>query len=129
MNLSELRETYYEDTAKASDISRQLGFAAIALIWAFRESGDGIVRVSPDLAPAAILVVLGLSMDLLQYVVRSAIWGIYNRRKERREIDQNAELELHVALNWPALFFFWGKITCVIAAYAFLLNFLVGRVL
>ena len=36
MKIHELRSTYYEASGKVSDISRQLAFAGIAVIWVLR---------------------------------------------------------------------------------------------
>lgn len=82
MKLAGLRSAYRESSGKAGDISRQLGFAGIALIWHFRESSTGSVIVSREFLPAAILIVIGLGLDWLQYITGSAVWGIYHRLKE-----------------------------------------------
>ena len=54
----------------------------IALIWLFRESSTGSVIVSREFLPAAILIVIGLGLDWVQYITGSAVWGIYHRLKE-----------------------------------------------
>ena len=36
MKLSDYRETYYEFSGKASDVTRQLAFAGIAIVWIFK---------------------------------------------------------------------------------------------
>jgi len=128
MKLEDVRDTYYSLTGRASDIARQLSFAGIALIWAFRETSGGIERVPSELTPAGILVVLSLSFDLLHYVIGGAIWGIYNRRKERAGVEQAVDFEANPFLNWPSIGLYWAKILCVISAYWFFLTFLLERV-
>ncbi len=47
MKLSDYRETYYEFSGKLSDVSRQLSFAGIALIWLFKLDSTPVPKV-PD---------------------------------------------------------------------------------
>ena len=46
MNLKDAREHYYFHTGKVSDIVRQLGLGAIAIVWLFR-SGDTTAAAIP----------------------------------------------------------------------------------
>ncbi len=81
----------------------------IALIWLFRESSTGSVIVSSEFLPAAILIVIGLGLDLLQYVTGSAVWGAYHRLQERAGTTEEAEFEVPLMLNWPALWVLLGQ--------------------
>lgn len=76
------------------------------------------------LLPAGLLIVIALSFDLLQYVVGALIWGSFNRKKEREGCPQDAEFTAPPRLNWPALFFFWGKVVLMAAAYVQLARFI-----
>lgn len=120
MKLEHVRSAYQDYTEKASEIVRQLGFAGIALIWLFRDETAGDPVISAALLPAGLLIIAALASDLLQYVVGSLVWGIYNRRHERAGVSEDQEFTAHPMLNWPALFFFWGKIISIVVAYLIL---------
>lgn len=90
MKLEDTRESYQFFSGKASEIVRQLGFAGIAVIWVFKVTVGDRQVVPPELLPAGILLVSGLTLDLLHYVIGTLIWGIYNRSKEKQ---LNAETE------------------------------------
>lgn len=128
MKLKDYRETYYLHSGKASDIARQLGFAGIALIWAFKiQIVEGNYYLPPDLFLAGILIVIGLALDLLQYVSATIIWGSYSRYQERRRVKPETKLDAPRYFNWPALAFFWGKIGLILGAYATLLRHLCSQ--
>jgi hypothetical protein len=117
---------FYEFSAKASDVSRQLAFAAIAVIWLFKtDSPTGQINIPPDLIWPGILIVAALAADLLQYVVGSLIWGSYARYLER---EHSRGVERHS--NWLPLPI-WGlymiKIALVIGAYILILLFLIRK--
>lgn len=90
MQLKDTRESYQFFSGKASEIVRQLGFAGIAVIWVFKVTVGDRQVVPPELLPAGILLVSGLTLDLLHYVTGTLIWGVYNRSKEKQ---LNAESE------------------------------------
>lgn len=127
MKLQDVREAYYSNTGKLSDIVRQLAFAGIAIVWIFKTDVGGRPTVPPDLISAAILLVSGLTLDLLHYVAGSLIWGIYNRVKERGGQGEDADFKAPAQLNWPLLFFFWSKTAVMALAYGFLLRSLYYR--
>lgn len=61
--------TIYSGTL--SDVSRQIGFAGIAAIWAFREAGG--TRLGEGLAWPLGLIVAGLLLNVLHYLV-GTVW-------------------------------------------------------
>lgn len=127
MKLEEVRAAYYEATGKTSEIVRNLGFAGIALVWIFKTGADGNQTIPGNLLLPAILIVIGLTLDLCQYVARSVIWGLYNRIKEGRGVTDEQQFEAPGYINWLPLFFFWSKIICIIVAYILLIAFLRSR--
>jgi hypothetical protein len=126
VNLENVRATYSYHSGKTSDIVRQLGFVGMAVVWVFKTDLAGKPTIPTDLLPAAILIVMGLTLDLLQYVVCSAVWGIYNRIKERN-VDKDCDFLAPRQINWPALTFFWSKTIVMVVAYLLILRFLYGR--
>lgn len=114
MKLKDTREAYETFTGKASDIARQLGFAGIAIIWLFRSDG----KIPSELLPVAVLIIVGLAFDFLQYVYGSMVWGVYHHRKSRQvKFDENAKFTVPRIINMPTSFFFWGKVVSTGFAY------------
>lgn len=125
MKLSNCRKDYYEFTAKASDVSRKLAFAGIALIWVFKE--DHLNKVPSPLLFPALLFVVALALDLLQYAYGAAVWGFRARCEEKKLRDRSQDPEFSVSpfWNWPTDGCFWGKIGLVVWAYGLAIKYLV----
>lgn len=129
MKLKDARDNYYFNSGKTSDLVRQLGLAAIAVVWLFKQDVGGIPKIPSALHLPLALVVLGLALDLLQYAVATAIWGIFNRFKERSGVTEEKEFNAPPQINWPALCFFWVKVGVIAVAYYLLLKHLAHTVL
>lgn len=127
MKLKESREIYYFNSGKASDIVRQLALAGIALIWIFKTDIAGQPRLPTELVWPAILIVIGLGIDLLQYVVASIIWGTFGRQKEKSGVGIEEEFEAPRELNWPGLVFYGAKVSVIGLAYGLLGIYLVHK--
>lgn len=137
MRVDETREAYQALTGKAGDIARQLAFAGIAIIWIFtKTSAGGEIEPPRDMIIAGLALLIGLALDLLQYVISAAIWGFYGNKKElefgpRSEHPGSAaspEFAANRYLNWPANVLLWSKLLAVCAAYIVLGLALVDRV-
>lgn len=124
MDLADYRETYYTLSGKASDITRQLAFAGIALIWIFRGTSSGPLAVPGELLIPAGLLALALSFDLAQYAFGAAIWAIFVRVSEGNGIEDDTEVSAPMYFNWPALLFFWLKIFFLLLAYFLILRYI-----
>ncbi len=121
--LSDYWQNFEEYTGKASDVTRQLSFAGIALIWLLREPRAGQLVVPEELIYALALFTLSLSFDLMQYIAASIVWGSFCRYHEKRlkRPEDNPMLTGPRWINWPADFFFIGKLALAIVAYVLLL--------
>jgi hypothetical protein len=126
MLLKDYRETYYTFTGKASDINRQLAFAAIAVIWLFKRDVSGVPSVPPPLILPGALVVLALAVDLLQYLLGAIIWYCFYRSKEKAGIPENRDIDHSPWLERPITALFWVKVACTITAYYFIFLFLLN---
>lgn len=124
MDLDGFRKSYYERSGKASDVARQLSFAGIALIWIFKAERGGPDSVPTELYLPAVLFVVALALDLLQYAWGAFIWGAFCRYKEKKGVNPNAELVAPPWFNWPALACFWLKLAAVVAAYWLVFNYI-----
>src|SRR5262245_27354381 len=109
MKLQDYRDTFYEFSGKASDLSRQLAFAAIAIIWLFKKDVGGQPTIAPQLSWSGIFVVLSLVCDMLQYCTGAAIWRYFYRTKEKARISENAEITASVWYERPITFSFCRK--------------------
>jgi small-conductance mechanosensitive channel len=126
VKLAEYRQTFYEFSGKASDVSRQLAFAAIAIIWLFKNDlpGGGQLTIPRALIFPGILIVTALAADLLQYVLASLIWRLYYRYLEKKHVRPEADIQHSPWLEIPITALFWIKVVLVILGYIFILIFL-----
>ncbi|HPQ42941.1 MAG TPA: hypothetical protein PKZ42_01840 [Syntrophales bacterium] len=127
MKLSEYRNTYYEYTGKTSNVTRQLAFAGIALIWIYKVGNFADGSIPKQLILSSALLAISLTLDLLHYVWGSFIWGVFCRQKEKQleDILENPELSAPAWYNWPSNLFFWLKILAVIIAYYSLIKYFI----
>lgn len=125
MKLQGYRDDFYAFSGKASDISRQLAFAGIAIIWIFKKDQAGAITIPRELVFPGLFIVLALSFDLLQYCVASVIWRIFYRSKEKDYVSEDVELEHSIWLEVPIYIIFWAKIICVFGAYYFIFEYLI----
>ncbi len=126
MNLEDYRKDYYGFSAKASELSRQLSFAGIALIWVFRFENGGPLAVPAPLLLPALLFCAALALDLLHAVLGTLIWGAFARYHERKGTSDDGEIDSPAYFNWPTLLCFWGKVVAVALAYAFLFKYVLS---
>jgi hypothetical protein len=114
VNLKDIRASYYEFSGKTSDLVRTLALSAIAIIWVFRvDSPDG-PSVPTSLLVAGFFAVATLASDLLHYVVATAVWGGYSRKKDKEGVGEEDEFVAPVWLNWPAISFFVLKVVLLV---------------
>jgi hypothetical protein len=129
-------EHYYVYTGKASDVARNLalvGFALVLLLGGaatddFREARDEPVDLPGSLIVSGSLLVIGLTLDLAQYIYGAAAFDLWTRREESRRESQGATYEYPEGfpdkINWPSTFFFYSKVLLVIVGYIILLGHL-----
>lgn len=125
--LAGFRDAYQELSGTASEVSRKLGFAAIAVIWIFKaDLPQKTYALPPELFMAGFLVVCSLGLDLFQYFFGSLIFSWFCRKKENENVADDVEFDAPRWFNWPSLTCFWIKLVVMIGAYIYLLSFL-GR--
>jgi hypothetical protein len=124
--LEQAQKGYQERSKSASDISRQLAYVGIALIWIFKlKDHGGRDVVDPRLLTPTHLLVIALASDLLQFVIAAGIFGFIARKIEKHPEDFAA---LPRWVNWPSVVLFWFKIVIVLIAYVLILDFLQHQV-
>ncbi len=124
MKLEDAKTAYYEYSGKTSDIIRYLGLAGIAIIWIFRMESSSKLSLPQNLLLPIILLIIGLSCDLLQYVTASIVWGVYHRFKEKTMVDTSKDFEAPRQINWLTNAFFCLKILTIVWAYILILGYL-----
>ena len=107
--LKEYRAVFYEVSGKLSDVSRQLAFAAIAVIWLFKKDAGNHLSIPHELVLPAVLIVLSLSLDLIQYCWSSLTWYLVYRGLEKRGVGEEERRHHSVWLERPITFFFGLK--------------------
>jgi hypothetical protein len=127
MKLSEYRECYRDYSAKASELSRTLAFAGIALIWFFRLDVKPVPKVPNALLLPLCALVLALALELFQYAWASFVWWAFHRWHEYRlkDPDDDPELSHSEWLSKPIHFLFWAKVACVLFAYWHIGSFII----
>ena len=130
MKLEDARKAYYEYSGKASELTRNLGFTAIALAWVFKSNENALKATVPkELFMGAKWAISSLVLDLLQYVVGALIWSAYARIKERQGTAATTDFRAPEELNYATIFCFWLKIAVMAYAYfRYVLPYLYGRV-
>lgn len=125
LTTEKVKDAYEALSGKASDIVRQLSLAGIALIWIFKIGPDSSPVIQAPLLRAALFIFVALFLDLLQYLVGTAMWHIFFRWQERRDISPNKVFDAPVWMNWPTWTLFWLKAVSMAIAYGlFILPFL-----
>jgi hypothetical protein len=124
MKLKDARAEYNAYSGKASDVARQLAFAAIAVVWIFKTDQAGTPKVPRELIWPASFAIGCLAADVLQYLYGSAAWGYFHRWKEKQKIGEEAEFLAPREINWPTIILFWLKLSLIVVTYVLLLIYL-----
>jgi hypothetical protein len=125
LSIAEGFDTVYEASAQASELNRKFAFAGIALIWVFKTESAGRQIVPPELFLPGLLIAIGLACDLLQYVVKSELWLIETKKKEKAK---KTHFVVSPNIGRVVDTFYWLKILAVLAAYVLLIRFLSKQV-
>lgn len=126
MKLKDARDAYYFYSGKASDVSRQLALAGIALVWIFKVGDATVLTIPADLMRPALAFVLTLLLDILQYGIGALIWGAFARQRERDSVGDDAEFLAPRQLNWPTVTLFWAKLILISVGYALMFQYLLS---
>lgn len=125
MRFEDIRSEYYTHTGKASDIIRQLCYAGFAMIWVFKQ-GTAQPEVPTRLLPAAALLALALTCDMLQYITLARGWNRVavnadaevQRRKPLPNGTKAGDVDVDVSLgvnDWGVRLYNWKACSTVLA--------------
>ena len=125
-------------SGKLSDVSRQLAFSGIAIIWIVRspEKADLHELWHPLLLAPLGFLVFALALDLFHYLSMSIFWHRWYRRAEIQNDTLRKENQpeksdfpvssLPINIGW---WLFYSKSAVVLLAYMLLLAWFAGRLL
>lgn len=139
VSLKQWLSKFYELTEKIHEITRNLSYAGIALIWIFKNTNDNQILQAKDLIPqeldtALILIVCCLSLDYFTYIWKAVNIYIkfrvteikYNKGKFlKKDIE---DVKMHPYIEIGSWIFFILKVGFIIAAYIFIYKFLIVRI-
>lgn len=127
MTLKEIREDYVRYSTNVSELSRNLSYAGIGIVWIFKQSNAQNLTTAtfmnsiPDeLRIPLILFVVVLILDLLQYVIQTAIWyPYYLDNKKLHPMDNEEDVNLQEPEKYSIIpWAFWiFKLIIVVVAY------------
>jgi hypothetical protein len=123
-----------EATGKASEIARNLGLGAIAVIWIFKNpEGAKVFLPNKLLSWALFLAVTSLGLDLFQYIFRSITLHKFFRKMEKKyddgKLSENDISDVHTPdyIIWGSNLFWAVKIFSILISYILISCFLFGR--
>ncbi len=125
MRLSEFKKRADEYTSKASEITRQLIFAGIAIIWIFRNPNG---KLDTLLIYPLTFLTIALVADLLQYVLGGKVWMDFFRSEEARAKEKNEtdpEIKAPKKLSDYIYLCYWLKIGLMFFSYLLLIIYLI----
>ncbi|WP_346239621.1 hypothetical protein ABDK00_018160 [Niabella insulamsoli] len=132
--LKDWLEDFHDDTGKISDLVRNLALAAIGIIWIFKNTDLTHNIIPKELVLPLKFVVIGLLLDLFQYVWRAInIYIIYSIKAKRFDEGKLTDAEIADVkvpnyipfLTW---LFFIAKIIFVAIAYYNIYLFLMTKI-
>jgi hypothetical protein len=129
VKLQDYRDEFYAFSGKASDISRQLAFAGIAIIWLFKKDTLPGLSIPRELLLPGILILFSLTLDLFHYCLGSIIWRTFYRSKEKSGTSEDKELEHSEWLERPISFLFAAKIILMLLAYIWIIRYFLNAIL
>jgi hypothetical protein len=125
LKIADYQATYRDLSGTASELARTLALSGIAVIWVFAVTTHDDQQKLPDaLLLPGILIIASLALDLLQYVLGAAVYGICARVLEYKKVSPEREMNHPSWFNWPAIACYWGKLGAIGIAYYYLLDYM-----
>lgn len=119
MKFKQIRDEYYAQTAKASDVIRQLTYAGFGVIWIFKVGSSGI-HVPQSLLPSAFLFTVTLLFDLCQYLTLARAWRLHAEKADQATESDDDEYAVPLGINVWGVRFYRAKAVSLGVGYAML---------
>jgi amino acid transporter len=129
MKLSEFRKVSNDYTSKASEITRQLSLAGIAIIWLFKNPDRDENLLHPNLKCSLLLLSFALFFDLVQYIAGGITWIVFFRKQEKKYIDDTSDPEIKAptTMSIPIYIFYALKIILMLISYILIFLYLMKK--
>jgi hypothetical protein len=124
MTLREIRDIHQFNTGKASEITRQLALAGIAVIWLFKTTSTSTPIPKAYLLPLWFFLA-ALLLDLMQYVIAGLVWTAFEKKREREAGNSSGDTLVNDSPGWinSGAWTCWTlKIALMAAGYFWLLR-------
>lgn len=129
MKLEDAKKRYGDLSKQASDNTRTLALAGIAVVWVFKEGIGDATRIPVGLLWPLFWFLLALSLDYLHYFLGATGWFIYFRCREKLVGEGGQSDDNKHDAMWPNVLWvlFWAKGVALIAGYWVLSNVILAR--
>lgn len=128
MKLKEVRDDYYHFSGKVSDLSRNLCFSGIAVIWILRTEPEKGIEFDRSLLFILGVFVVSLALDLAQFLTQTIIWGVYNKLNHIKGVKLDQEVNPKEWFNGLPLLLFWAKVFLTLFGQGMLINFIAEKI-
>ena len=125
MKIQEFLTAYEQSSATTSELSRNLSFAGIAVVWVGKiGDSSGEITISSELLAPLCCFVAALAADIVQYIYKTLIWGGLNCYYWNKYKNLEHDVNISGWVNVPTHMIFWGKVGLVAFGYFLLLCYL-----
>jgi hypothetical protein len=128
MKLKELKADFHAFSKAASDVSRQLSLAGIAIVWILKsndkEGTEYIANLDRALISTLQFFLFSLAMDLLHAFIPSIIYGIRVEKEDLKKTSEETELDFSFSWVIPAWILYILKIISMILGYIWLIDYM-----
>jgi hypothetical protein len=125
MKLKDALETYLKLATRVNDLTRQLCFAGLGIIWLFKIDGAGGQKLPKFLLIPSAAIAVALLCDFLQFVYGTLAWErLHDLKEHQRDVDEDTVFFTPRSIIVPTKIMFLAKIAFVSAAYVMLLGYL-----
>lgn len=90
MKLQDILDQYHQDSARASDIARNLNYALLGVVWIL--SKENVANLASFKCPL-ILIVLSLSCDFLQYFIKGMLEKCHFDEQEEKATNEEGIID------------------------------------
>jgi hypothetical protein len=131
--LKDWLDDFHDDTGKISELVRGLAFAGIGIIWIFQNTDLKHEIIPKELVAPLKLIVIGLLLDLVQYMWRAVniyiIYQIKANQYDKGKLTGNdiSDVKLPNYISIGTWLFFSAKIIFIAVAYYKIYQFLLIR--
>ena len=126
MKLADVEDAKSYYSGKASDVTRQLTFAGIAVVWLLR--GENAAQPIPTpLVPVLLAYVVALGLDIVHYATSTLTWTRYYYGLLRQGVGDDDKFDEPKRINWLGYALFGCKIAAFLCGSIVLTCYLVVR--